>query len=62
MQANFAQLGITSEIKKLPWALFAEQVSKPENTPNISQIFVNAVTGDPDTLLYGMYYSGAAGT
>jgi peptide/nickel transport system substrate-binding protein len=62
MQANFAELGITSEIKKLPWALFAEQVSKPENTPNISQIFVNAVTGDPDTLLYGMYYSGAAGT
>ena len=62
MQANFAEIGIKSEIKKLPWALFAEQVSKPENTPNISQLFMNAMTGDPDTLLYGMYHSSAAGT
>ena len=46
----------------MPWALFAEQVSKPENTPHISQIFVNAVTGDPDTLLYGMYHSSTPGT
>ncbi|MEX0347026.1 MAG: ABC transporter substrate-binding protein [Rhizobiaceae bacterium] len=62
MQANFAELGIKGEIKKLPWALFAEQVSKPENTPHISQLFVNANTGDPDTLLYGQYHSTAAGT
>lgn len=62
MQSNFQSLGIKSEIKKLPWALFAEQVSKPENTPHISQLFVNAVTGDPDTLLYGMYHSSTPGT
>lgn len=62
MQSNFTQLGIKSEIKKLPWALFAEQVAKPENTPHISQLFVNAVTGDPDTLLYGMYHSSTPGT
>jgi len=62
MQSNFKQLGIDSEIKKLPWALFAEQVSNAENTPNISQLFVNAVTGDPDTLLYGMYHSSTPGT
>ena len=62
MQANFTALGFNASIKKLPWALFAEQVSKPENTPHISQLFVNAVTGDPDTLLYGMYHSGSAGT
>ncbi|WP_159587258.1 ABC transporter substrate-binding protein [Chelativorans xinjiangense] len=62
MQANFAELGIKSEIRKVPWALFTEQVTKPENTPNISQIFVNAVTGDPDTLLYPMYHSSASGT
>ena len=61
-QSNLSQLGIQSEIQKLPWALFAEQVSKPENTPHISQIFVNAVTGDPDTLLYGMYHSSTPGT
>lgn len=62
MQSTFSQLGITSEIKKMPWALFAEQVSKPENTPHISQLFVNTVTGDPDTLLYGMYHSSTPGT
>ncbi|MEO0989924.1 MAG: ABC transporter substrate-binding protein, partial [Pseudomonadota bacterium] len=38
MQSNFTQLGIKSHIKKLPWALFAEQVSRPENTPHISQL------------------------
>ena len=62
MQANFAELGIKSEIKKLPWALFAEQVSKPENTPNISQVYVNTVTGDPDTLFFSMYHSSAPRT
>lgn len=62
MQSNFTELGIKSEIKKLPWALFSEQVSNPENTPHISQLFVNAVTGDPDTLLYGMYHSSTPGT
>ena len=56
MQSNFAQLGIKSHIKKLPWALFAEQASSSK-TCLISQLFVNAVTGDPDTLLYGMYHS-----
>ena len=62
MQANFAELGIQSEIRKIPWSLFSEQVSSPETTPDISQIFVTAVTGDPDTLLYGMYHSTRAGT
>ena len=61
-QSNLSQLGVQSEITKLPWALFAEQVSSPENTPHFSQIFVNAVTGDPDTLLYGMYHSSSPGT
>ncbi|MEM9108230.1 MAG: ABC transporter substrate-binding protein, partial [Pseudomonadota bacterium] len=35
---------------------------RTENTPHISQLFVNAVTGDPDKLLYGMYDSKTAGT
>jgi len=62
MQANFAEIGLKAEVKKLPWALFTEQVAKPENTPNISQIFVNTMSGDPDSLLYTMYHSSAAGT
>ena len=62
MQANFAEIGIESEIRKVPWALFSEQVSSAENTPHVSQLYVTAVTGDSDTLLYGMYHSSAAGT
>jgi peptide/nickel transport system substrate-binding protein len=62
MQANFAELGIKADVKKVPWALFTDMVTKPENTPNISQVFVNTMSGDPDTLLYGMYHSSAAGT
>ena len=62
LQSNFGELGVKSEIKKVPWALFAERVSTPEQTPHISQLYVNAVTGDPDTLLYGMYFSASAGT
>lgn len=62
MQSNLTELGVKSHIRKLPWALFTEAVAKPENTPHISQLFVNAVTGDPDTLLYGMYHSSVPGT
>ena len=62
LQANLSQIGVKADVKKVPWALFTEMVTKPENTPNVSQVFVNSVTGDPDTLLYGMYHSSAAGT
>jgi peptide/nickel transport system substrate-binding protein len=57
MQSNFSEIGIKSEIVKVPWALYTEQVTKVDSTPDISQVFVNAVTADPDTLLYGMYHS-----
>lgn len=62
MQSNFAELGFRSEIRRVPWALYTDLVTKPENTPHVSQIFANAVTGDPDTLLYSMYHSSVAGT
>ncbi len=62
MQSNFTELGFRAHIRKVPWALFSEQVNNPENTPHVNQIFNNAVTGDPDTLLYGMYHSSTAGT
>lgn len=62
MQANFAEIGIRSEIRKVPWALYSEQVTNPETTPNISQVYVNTVTGDPDTLFYSMYHSTAPRT
>ena len=62
MQANFAELGISASIETLPWALFTERVATPQSTPLISLIFSLVTTGDPDTLLYGMYHSSKAGT
>ncbi|WEK48914.1 MAG: ABC transporter substrate-binding protein [Candidatus Kaistia colombiensis] len=62
MQANFAKLGFKPEVKRVPWALFTEMVTKPETTPNISQIFNSATTPDPDSLLYNTYHSSAKGT
>ena len=62
MQANFSALGFKSTITKMPWALFTNAVTKPDTTPNVSQVNVTTVTGDPDTLLYGMYDSASAGT
>ncbi len=57
MQSNFAEIGITSEIVKVPWALYTDMVTKVDTTPNVSQVIVTTVTGDPDTLIYGMYHS-----
>ena len=62
MQADLAEIGLHAEVRKVPWALFTEQVSKPENSPNISQVFVNTMSGVLDSLLYLMYHSSAAGT
>src|SRR5262249_28330363 len=62
MQSNFQQLGFKSTVTKMPWALFTDAVTKPDTTPNVSQVNVTTVTGDPDTLLYGMYDSASAGT
>ncbi len=61
-QANLSEIGVQSTITKVPWALFSSSVNDPANTPHVSQIFVTAVTGDPDTLLYGMYHSTKAGS
>ena len=62
LQANISDLGIKSRITKVPWALYTELVSAPETTPHIGQLFYSTITGDPDTLLYGMYHSSSYGT
>ena len=61
-QSNFAELGFESEIVRMPWVLFTEAVTDPAQTPHFSQLFNAAMTGDPDTLFYGMYHSSATGT
>ena len=57
LQSNLQTLGFKAEVKRIPWALFSDQATKAETTPHISQLFNDAVTPDPDTLLYNMYHS-----
>jgi peptide/nickel transport system substrate-binding protein len=57
LQSNLTTLGLKSEVKRIPWALFSELATKAESTPHVSQLFNSPVTPDPDTLLYNMYHS-----
>lgn len=58
-QSNLTTLGLKSEVKRIPWALFSDIATKPEATPHVSQLFNAPVTPDPDTLLFNMYHSSA---
>jgi peptide/nickel transport system substrate-binding protein len=62
LQANLAEIGINAEVVRVPWALMTERASKAETTPNASAIYVSTAFPDPDSMLYSMYHSEAAGT
>ncbi len=55
MKANFDQLGFKTTIKGTPWTLYTQEVT--ESTPSISEVFIDAPTPDPDSILYNMYSS-----
>jgi peptide/nickel transport system substrate-binding protein len=57
MKSDFDQLGFQTTIKGTPWTLYTEEVTKPESTPSISEVYIDAPTPDPDSILYNMYYS-----
>lgn len=57
MKANFDLLGFQTAIKGTPWTLYTQEVTKPESTPSISEVFIDAPTPDPDSILYNMYNS-----
>lgn len=61
-QQNMAELGIQVDVVKVPWALMTERATKPETTPHVTSVYVSATFPDPDSLLYSMYHSKAAGT
>lgn len=62
LQQNLSEIGINVSVVKVPWALLTEQASKPDTTPNVSTVFVSTPFPDPDSQLYSMYHSEAAGT
>jgi peptide/nickel transport system substrate-binding protein len=57
MKANFDALGFQTKINGTPWTLYTQQVTKVESTPSISEVYIDAPTPDPDSMLYNMYSS-----
>ena len=57
MKADFDPLGFQTTIKGAPWTLYTQQVTKPDSTPSISEVYIDAPTPDPDSILYNMYSS-----
>jgi peptide/nickel transport system substrate-binding protein len=57
MKANFDPLGFQTTIKGTPWTLYTQEVTKPDSTPSISEVYIDAPTPDPDSILYNMYSS-----
>ena len=62
MKADFDPLGFKTTIKGMPWTLYTQQVTNPASTPALSEVYIDAATPDPDSLLYNMYSSKVAAT
>ena len=61
MQSDLKKIGIKSHVKKVPWVLFQDLSTKPETTPQVTQIFVVSNTSDPDALLFQQFHSSSKG-
>lgn len=61
-QSAASQVGITVEIKKVPWATLQDRVSSPESTPNIVAINTAPQYNDAGATLESGFHSKTAGT
>ena len=62
LQAALDGLGVDLEIHMETWGRMCELAAQPETTPNMMAIIQAPMYTDPDTFLYSMYHSDAAGT
>lgn len=62
LQENLAKLDVELIIKQETWGRMTDLAASPETTPNIFVASISANYPDPDTYLYSMYHSKAAGT
>ncbi len=62
LQAALATIGVNLEIHMETWGRMCELAAQPETTPNLMAIIQAPMYSDPDTFLYSMYHSDAAGT
>jgi len=62
LKENLTKLGVKLNIHMETWGRMTDLATTVETTPNIMVISVSANYPDPDTYLYCMYHSKAAGT
>lgn len=59
---TLGEIGVDLRINIETWGRMTDLARTPETTPNIMVISVSANYADPDSYLYAMYHSRAAGT
>lgn len=62
LQSNAAELGITVDVKSVPWTGFVDLVSTVEDTPNITIVHVDPYYDEAGSVLESKYHSGSTGT
>ena len=62
MQSSWNDIGFKTHITRYPFATYTQTTGKPETTPHVSQLYYNARTPDPDSLLYNAYDSKSVGS
>jgi peptide/nickel transport system substrate-binding protein len=62
LQSNAAEIGITVEVKSIPWTGFVDLVTSPESTPNITIVHVDPYYDEAGSVLESKYHSSSAGT
>ncbi|MEZ3434546.1 MAG: ABC transporter substrate-binding protein [Lachnospiraceae bacterium] len=61
LQSNLAEIGITLEIKVMPWLSMVEENSSPETAPEMSALNMGAFTGDGVFFLKQNFHSMYSG-
>lgn len=61
-QSNMAEIGIKVEIRSTPWLTVTELVTRPETTPHVLPIYLNADLPEAGSMLFQRYHSSTTGT
>ena len=61
LQANLAEIGITLEVKVMPWLSMVEENSSPDTAPEMSALNMGAFTGDSVFFLKQNFHSMYSG-
>lgn len=62
LKQNAAEIGITVEVKSVPWASFVDLVATVEDTPNITIVHVDPYYDEAGSVLESKYHSSSIGT